>query len=242
MIKLIYCLRRLPGLSLREFQEHWLEQHARFGRENRIIRRYAQYHRLEDDPILTAMAQAGSTQVEPFDGVAISWWDDIESVRTAMGSPEVAAALADELHFIDHSRSTACLATERVIIEPCADVPIVLFECLRRRADIDHAEFSRRWAEHGHIGRRSHAAGLLMGYVQNVTLTEGAQDGLEAIAGPDSWDGVTTGYFESIAKMKTLMASPLVTKDAYEDECKFMDHARSGFFVTRRHMIRDIIR
>ncbi len=242
MIKLIYCLRRVPGLSLREFQEHWLEQHARFGRDNRITRRYVQYHRLEDDPIVAAMAQAGASQVEPFDGVAISWWDDLDSVRTAMDSPEVAAALEDERHFIDHRRSTACLTTERVIIEPCADVPIVLFECLRRRSDIDRAEFSRRWEEHGKIGRRAHAAKLLMGYVQNVTLTSGAQDGLEAIAGPDSWDGVTTGYFESIAKMKTLMASPLVTQDAYKEERAFMDHSRSGFFVTRRHLIRDIIR
>ncbi len=96
MIKLIYCLRRRSELSLREFQEHWLEQHARFGRDNVLLRRYVQYHRLEDDPVLTAMAQASVTQVEPFDGVAISWWDDLASVGAGMASAEVAAALEDE--------------------------------------------------------------------------------------------------------------------------------------------------
>lgn len=242
MIKLIYCLRRRSELSLREFQEHWLEQHARFGRDNVLLRRYVQYHRLEDDPVLTAMAQASVTQVEPFDGVAISWWDDLASVRAGMASAEVAAALEDEAYFIDHTRSSAVLTTERVIIEPVGNLPIVLFECLRRRNDIDHAEFSSRWEEHGKIGRRANAAGLLKGYIQNVALGVQAQDGLEAISGEGSWDGVTTGYFESVAKMKRLLTSPLVTEDAYEDECRFMDHARCGFFVTRRHPIRDYVR
>jgi EthD domain len=242
MIKLIYCLRRVPTLSLAEFQAHWREHHARFGREIGVIRRYIQYHRLEDDPTLSAMAQAEGNTVEPFDGVAMSWWDDVDALRAGMASTAVAAALEDERHFIDHSRSTACLTTERVIIEPIGDVPYVLIECLRRRDDIDRAEFSRRWAEHAKIGLRANAAGLLMGYIQNVTLLDGAQEGLEAIAGDQAWDGVTTGYFESVAKYKALLRSPLVIQDAWEDECRFMDHARCAYLLTRRNVVKELVR
>jgi len=242
MVKLIYCLRRLPHLSLSEFQSHWLESHARFGRDNPVIRRYVQYHGLPDDPVMEAMQQAEGTSVEPFDGVAVSWWDDADSLRTEMAGRRVAAALEDEQHFIDHSRSSACLTTERVIFEPEGDVPLVLFECLRRRSDIDRAEFSRRWHAHGRIGFRSRDAGFLKGYLQNVTLEASEHDGLDAIIGHKTFDGITMGYFESVAKLKALLASPLVTQDAYEDELKFMDHARSGYLVTRRHTIRDLIR
>ncbi|GGC34407.1 hypothetical protein GCM10011371_22180 [Novosphingobium marinum] len=241
LLKLIYCIRRQPHLSLEEFQAHWLETHARYGRDNPVIRRYIQYHRLIDDPVMQAMEQAEGTVVEPFDGVAVSWWDDAESLKAEMAGPRVAEALEDEKHFIDHSRSTACLAEERVIFEPQGNTPLVLFECLKRRTDIDHAEFSKRWHEHGKIGRRARDAGFLKGYIQNVTL-EGRQEGLEAISGDDTFDGVTTGYFESVAKLRKLLGSPLVTKDAYEDECLFMDHKRCGYLVTRRHVIRDLIR
>jgi hypothetical protein len=65
VIKLIYCLRRLPELSLEEFQGHWLEHHADLGRRLKGVRRYVQYHTLANDPIREAMAQAGSSTVDP---------------------------------------------------------------------------------------------------------------------------------------------------------------------------------
>ena len=48
--------------------------HSQFGPRVKSIRRYVQYHVLQDDPIREAMAQAGVSKVEPFDGVAIAWF------------------------------------------------------------------------------------------------------------------------------------------------------------------------
>ncbi len=247
MIKLIYCLRRLPRLSLEEFQLHWLEHHRQFGQRSPLIRRYVQYHTLPDDPIREAMAQAGVSALEPYDGVSIAWWDDLEAMHRDMtGSPHVAAALQDELYFIDHSRSVAFLTREQVIVEPEGDVPYVLMECLRRRADLDRPEFQRRWIEHARFGRQAHAQGLLMGYVQNHTLLGEATanlQGLEALGtNPDAWDGVTTAYFDSVAKFKALVAAPLAAVEAYEDERGFIDHARSVNVLTRRHVLKDLVR
>ncbi len=50
MIKLVYCLRRLPNLSREEFQRDWLETHGPLVRSRAQalrIRRYVQVHTLE---------------------------------------------------------------------------------------------------------------------------------------------------------------------------------------------------
>lgn len=247
MIKLIYCIRKLPHLSLEEFQGHWLEHHSQFGRRSPLIRRYVQYHTLANDPIREAMAQAGASQLEAYDGISVAWWDDLEAMHRDMtGSPHVAAALEDELCFIDHSRSVAFLTRERVIIEPEGAVPYVLAECLRRCEDIDRATYQDRWLDHARIGRRAREMGLLMGYIQNLTLLDGATEnlqGLEALGtNPDAYDGVTLAYFDSVPRFKKLVASPLAAEEAYEDEKTFIDHAKSVNMLTRRHVIKDVVR
>lgn len=243
MIKLIYCLRRLPHLSREEFQDHWLEHHAQFRRRLKSLRRYVQYHTLAHDPIREAMAQAGEGAVEPFDGVSIGWWDNLEALKAGMDhSPDVAAALEDEKLFIDHSRSLACLTREQVIVEPEGSVPYVLIECLRRRSDMDRADFQQRWLHHAEIGRRAHAQGLLMGYIQNHTLL-GAAGRLEGLgAAEEPFDGVVTAYFASLVTFKTLVASPLAAQESFEDEKTFIDHRQTVYMLTRRHVIKDVIR
>ena len=47
MIKLVFCLRRLPTLSVSEFQQYWFENHAGLVRQHAEalrIRRYTQSH------------------------------------------------------------------------------------------------------------------------------------------------------------------------------------------------------
>jgi uncharacterized protein (TIGR02118 family) len=246
MLKLVYLLRRKPGLSLEEFQAHWLERHATFGRSNPAVRRYVQYHALANDPIREALAQAGDgATAESYDGVAIAWWDSLDAMRAAMQGDEVAAALEDEKHFIDHGRSVAVLTDEHVIVEPIGEAPIVLIECLRRRDDIDRSTFSERWLHHGHIGREAHARGLLQGYIQNHVLAEddarvGEIDDLGSAE--ESWDGVVTAYFHSLAVAKELFTSPLASEQSYEDEKTFIDHSRGLYLMARRHVIKDLVR
>ena len=50
MLKLVFCLHRLPGLSREEFQRYWKEVHAPLVRryaEALGIRRYVQLHTAE---------------------------------------------------------------------------------------------------------------------------------------------------------------------------------------------------
>jgi uncharacterized protein (TIGR02118 family) len=122
MIKIVFCLRRLPELSREEFQTYWRTEHAPLVRthaEALGIRRYVQVHSIDD---AVSIAVAGPRRSpEPFDGVAELWLDSLDALVAAGGSDAgraaSAALLEDERRFIDLPRSPLFLAEEHVIID-----------------------------------------------------------------------------------------------------------------------------
>ena len=122
MIKLTFCLRRLPSLSLAEFQDYWLNKHAPLVRshaEALRIRRYVQAHTLDNPAVQGALA-ASRGAPEAFDGVAELWWDNREDMAAGIATPEgrdaARALLDDERKFIDHARSPIWINEEHHII------------------------------------------------------------------------------------------------------------------------------
>lgn len=120
MIKLTFCLHRLPGLSRDAFQRYWFETHAPLvarHRETLAIRRYVQLHAITNE--LNDLIRAGRGAPDMYDGVAELWWDDLASLTTASASPEGQAAglalLEDERKFIDLSRSPLFFGEEKTI-------------------------------------------------------------------------------------------------------------------------------
>jgi uncharacterized protein (TIGR02118 family) len=118
MIKLTFCLHRLPHLSRAEFQDYWLNTHGPLVasvRDALKIRRYVQLHSLADTEGAPFAVARGAP--ESFDGVAQLWWDSVEDL--ASNSPEAIAAgallLEDERKFIDLPRSPLWLGVEHVI-------------------------------------------------------------------------------------------------------------------------------
>jgi uncharacterized protein (TIGR02118 family) len=109
MIKLIYCITRKTDLSVEEFQKHWRETHAPIAARIPGVRRYVQNHTLPELYI--------RGPVPAYDGAAEVWFDDIDSFRAALGTPEIAAAREDELKFIDHSRSALFITEEKPVVE-----------------------------------------------------------------------------------------------------------------------------
>ena len=121
MIKVIFCLRRLPHLSLEEFQRYWRERHGPLVRQHAEalrVRRYVQSHML-DVPAHDALRQSRGTDMS-YDGVAEVWWESLEDLTAALSTTEGRQAdralREDESRFIDPKRSTACLVDEQVII------------------------------------------------------------------------------------------------------------------------------
>lgn len=123
MLKLIFCLRRLPHLSRAEFQRYWREVHGPLVRQHAAalrIRRYVQAHTLDDQFNEALRASRGAD--EAFDGVAELWWDGRAEFEAATASAEGrAASLAlfeDERRFIDHARSPLFVSEEHAVIAP----------------------------------------------------------------------------------------------------------------------------
>jgi uncharacterized protein (TIGR02118 family) len=121
VIKLSFGVRRREHLEPEEFHRYWRDEHGplvRSVQEPLRIRRYVQLHRIET-PYNDAL-RASRDALEPFDGVAELWWDDLDALATASSSPEGIAAgqalLDDERRFIDLARSSIWLGEEVEII------------------------------------------------------------------------------------------------------------------------------
>lgn len=123
MIKLVFCLRRIPELSREEFQSYWRDRHAPLVKRHAArlkLRRYVQTHTRED-PRLAAVADQRGSAGRAFDGVAELWWDDIESLLEAFSTEAGQAAgrelLEDEARFIDLPNSPIFFAEEFEVID-----------------------------------------------------------------------------------------------------------------------------
>lgn len=121
MIKLSFCLRRLPRLSREEFQKYWLEIHGPLVREHAAalrIYRYVQTHTLLGDAADSLRATRGGPP--GYDGVAEVWWKSEAELAEAAATPAGALAgrilLEDERKFIDLASSPLFWAREREII------------------------------------------------------------------------------------------------------------------------------
>ncbi len=120
MLKLTFCLRRLPSLSLPEFQDYWLNKHGPLVRGLQPalgMSRYVQVHRLPGDLVDGMRRVRGAP--DPYDGVAELWWDSEEAYRAARRNPEAREAgrilLEDEAKFIDLANSPLWFNREQVI-------------------------------------------------------------------------------------------------------------------------------
>jgi uncharacterized protein (TIGR02118 family) len=121
VVKLTFAVRRRAGIDPAEFHRYWREQHGPLVKSLQHalgIRRYVQTHRVETP--LNEMLRASRGALEPFDGVAELWWDDVEALAAATSTPEGSAAgrtlLEDESTFIDLERSALWLGEEVEII------------------------------------------------------------------------------------------------------------------------------
>jgi len=121
VLKLVFCLRRLPQLSRAEFQRYWWETHGPLVRRHAAalrIRRYVQVHTLDD--ALQDVLRASRGGPDAYDGVAELWWDDRAAFEAALADPAGQSAarelLEDERRFIDLARSPLFVAEVKPVV------------------------------------------------------------------------------------------------------------------------------
>jgi uncharacterized protein (TIGR02118 family) len=121
MIKLTFCLRRRPDLSVEEFQRYWREVHAPLvaARADVLnIRRYVQVHTAAEPGLHEAFRRRNDGAPEPYDGVAELWFDDLAAFgRDTPEARQASAELrADEANFIDLPNSPMWVGVEHPIV------------------------------------------------------------------------------------------------------------------------------
>ncbi|HEY9218846.1 MAG TPA: EthD domain-containing protein [Phenylobacterium sp.] len=121
MIKLTFCLVRLPHLTRDAFQDYWLNTHGPLVAsvaQTLGIRRYVQLHSLSAEA--NAGIRASRDAPEAYDGVAELWFDSLEALAANGAREEARAAsallLEDERRFIDLARSPLWWGEEKVVV------------------------------------------------------------------------------------------------------------------------------
>jgi uncharacterized protein (TIGR02118 family) len=122
MIKMIFCLKRLPHFSREEFQRYWREQHARLVKRHAAslgVRRYVQSHTVNEPRLAMVSEVRGSAGLD-FDGVAELWWDSLDSLLAAVSTEAAQVAsrelLEDEARFIDLANSPVFFSEELEVV------------------------------------------------------------------------------------------------------------------------------
>ena len=122
MLKLTFCMHRLPHLTRDEFQNYWMNQHPLSAPRNAAellgIRKSVQVFPIpEEDNKQVKEIRDGADE---FDGVAEIWIDDLETFttkwKTGEGKKAFESFLEDEKNFVDWERSVCFLAEEKVVL------------------------------------------------------------------------------------------------------------------------------
>ncbi|MFT4010527.1 MAG: EthD domain-containing protein [Nocardioidaceae bacterium] len=186
-----YVARRNPRLShdewVRQWREHW--QLAQSFAETDTIRRYTQCEVLFD------------TSSSPRDGFASA-----EYVSTAARERNRSAEAyhrrmrEDERRIFDRIVAETMFIGDHHLLAGSGSGPFKIVRFVRRRPDVDPADFAAAWLI-GH-GRRVASSGSILGYAQNHPIEPD---------GPSGWglavDGAEEIWFASAASARDYLAS-----------------------------------
>jgi uncharacterized protein (TIGR02118 family) len=109
-VKLLVLVKRKPGMSVAEFQDHWRNTHAPLVLSTPHITRYVQCY---------VPPETYEQKVQPaFDGVAEAWFPDLASYSAGSESDSMKAQFDDVPKFIDTENITISFAHEHRVVWP----------------------------------------------------------------------------------------------------------------------------
>jgi uncharacterized protein (TIGR02118 family) len=249
MIRLVFVLRRKPGMSLADFQQYWRTTHGPLvakHAETLNILRYVQLHTLEDQ-VNAQLAEARGKMEPPYDGVAELWWNNREALAAnfmnAAGQAAGRQLLEDEARFIDLPNSPLWFAHEYPQVNPAENIVarednslVKLFFCLRHPASqgLEHAQVYWR-TNHGPTIRGIAPAMRLKRYLQVHRCEEPLEQRLRTSRGTKvaPYTGHAEAWFDraDLAAAGKTLEGQRAMAIAIEDERKFIDFAKSAMWI-----------
>jgi uncharacterized protein (TIGR02118 family) len=107
-VKNYELVTKRPGLDRAEFDRYWAEVHGPLAATIPTIRRYVQAH-------LSPGTREARTA--PYDGLAITWFDDVAAMRAGAATEAYARTRADEQNFLA-GELPFVITSERVTFPP----------------------------------------------------------------------------------------------------------------------------
>ncbi len=106
-IKNVEFINLSPDMGPEEAHRYWRDVHGPIAAAIPTMSRYIQSH--------TRMGAYRRATPPVFDGVAITWWENLDAMRASAVSPEYAATRADEPNFIA-GEPDVILTTEHIVV------------------------------------------------------------------------------------------------------------------------------
>jgi uncharacterized protein (TIGR02118 family) len=221
MVKTFNFFKRKPGLSVDDFRNYWLNEHAAIIRGIPEIRKY----------VASIAIPSSYRNHEPtYDGISEAWFDDEETIHATIDSAPRRAALADDANFVDMSKASSILTDEIMQMEatPSPDAVKVL-SLLTRKPGIEVAAFQSYWrTTHGPLAAKIPQARR---YVQCHVRASGYAGGRAP-----RYDGVAEMWFDNFDAVRA-SGNTEVYQDVRADEPKFLTVPFPRIFATEHRIV-----
>jgi uncharacterized protein (TIGR02118 family) len=182
MVKTFNFFKRKPGLSVDDFRDYWLNEHAAIIRAIPEIRKY----------VASITLPSAYRNREPlYDGISEAWFDDETVIRATADSAPRRAAHTDDAKFVDMSKAGSIIVDEIIQKEgiPAASA-VKMFSLLTRKPGTDVAAFQSYWrTNHGPLAAKIPQVRC---YVQCHVRSSSYDDGRTP-----RYDGVAELWFDS---------------------------------------------
>lgn len=221
MIKIVIFFKRIPGMSVEAFQQHWRTTHADIIVKLPGIRRYIQNHVLP----------SGYRKGEPaFDAVAESFFDSTEAMKALAKTPEYQKVLGDEPNFIDRATMGSIITDEYVVKDgPRPENGVKSIDFVTHKAGMSIDEFFKYWRDvHGKLCA---PISVMRRYVQNHTRRSIYDSGRTP-----PYDGAAMTWYDSTQALREAAATPEFER-LRADVANFIDRDKSPFVLTQEHVI-----
>jgi uncharacterized protein (TIGR02118 family) len=108
-VKSFEMVTRKPGMDLDQFKTYWKEVHGPLAARIPMIRRYVQSH--------CVPSEYRNGKQPAWDGVAITWFDDTESMRRSAETRELAETRNDEANFLAPGHLPFIITKEALLVD-----------------------------------------------------------------------------------------------------------------------------
>jgi uncharacterized protein (TIGR02118 family) len=221
MVKIAILMKRRPGLSVEDFQDHLRTRFGPLAVRGPGLRRYVQS---------CALPQGYARGELLFDAVGEMWFDSLDDDARCVRSPEFAAAREDENAFLDRTRTLTMPMDVHVIKDGVIPGNAVKnIEFVSRRPGMALDEFRTYWRNvHGPLAAKIPS---IRRYEQNHLALGEYQKG----AAP-RYDGLAVTWFASTAEMRSGAATAEYAATR-ADEAHFLPEGHLPTIITREHVV-----